>query len=173
MVKPKSIRQWWKEHETEFPALASLAHDVLTIPATGAGVERLFNSARDICHYRRGSLNANTIKDLMLWKHATKFEVESTELALHDAYLTEQDTQARQEEKDQPLQELMEPISEDEEGENESTELLERHPTVVVEQSSTYREEDEEIVEPPLPLQSQRQIGRTRKRIRRDDFIEY
>ncbi|CAG8425270.1 unnamed protein product [Penicillium salamii] len=34
--------------------IATLARDVLTIPATSAGVERLFNTARDICHYRRG-----------------------------------------------------------------------------------------------------------------------
>jgi hypothetical protein len=29
----------------------------------GAGVEWPFNSARDICHYQRGSLNATTIHD--------------------------------------------------------------------------------------------------------------
>lgn len=33
--------------------MARLARDVLSIPASGAGVERLFNSARDTCHYRR------------------------------------------------------------------------------------------------------------------------
>ncbi|KAJ5378251.1 uncharacterized protein N7496_005660, partial [Penicillium cataractarum] len=37
-------------------ALITTARDVLSILVTGVGVERLFNSARDICHYRRGSL---------------------------------------------------------------------------------------------------------------------
>ncbi|KAG2001438.1 hypothetical protein GB937_010172 [Aspergillus fischeri] len=36
---------FWKEHEYKFPALVKMARDILLIPATGAGVERLFNSA--------------------------------------------------------------------------------------------------------------------------------
>ncbi|CAP79491.1 Pc19g00750 [Penicillium rubens Wisconsin 54-1255] len=31
---------FWKDHQRQFPALANLARDVLSIPATGAGVER-------------------------------------------------------------------------------------------------------------------------------------
>ena len=68
-----SPRAFWKEHERDLPALSSLARDVLAIPASGAGVERLFNSARDICHYRRGQLEPETIKDLMMWMCATRF----------------------------------------------------------------------------------------------------
>jgi hypothetical protein len=56
---------FWKAHKAEYPVLAKLARDILSIPATGAGVERLFNSAHDICHCRRGSLNATTIQDPM------------------------------------------------------------------------------------------------------------
>jgi hypothetical protein len=74
-------RQFWKENETKYPILAQIARDIFSIPATGAGVERLFNSARDICHYRRGRLKASTIRDLMLYSRATKFEIEETELA--------------------------------------------------------------------------------------------
>lgn len=40
-----SPRIFWKENQHRYPALASVARDVLSIPATGAGVERLFNSA--------------------------------------------------------------------------------------------------------------------------------
>ncbi|KAG0161704.1 hypothetical protein PDIDSM_4972 [Penicillium digitatum] len=39
---------FWKEHQARFPAIAALARDTLSFPATGAGVERLFNTARDI-----------------------------------------------------------------------------------------------------------------------------
>ncbi|KAJ6038667.1 hypothetical protein N7460_007384 [Penicillium canescens] len=49
-----------RNHEKEFPILASITRDVMSILATSAGVERLFNSARDVCHYRRGSLNPET-----------------------------------------------------------------------------------------------------------------
>jgi len=70
---------FWKDHEHEFPVLASLAWDVLSIPATGAGVERFSNSACDICHYCRGSLNASTIQELMMFMCTTKFEVEGAQ----------------------------------------------------------------------------------------------
>jgi coenzyme F420-reducing hydrogenase delta subunit len=66
-------RVFWKEHEHEYPVLARLARDILSIPASGAGVERLFNCARDICHYRRGNLRAETIKELMLHQFSSKF----------------------------------------------------------------------------------------------------
>ncbi|KAG0153117.1 hypothetical protein PDIDSM_2076 [Penicillium digitatum] len=51
---------FWKEHQARFPAIAALARDTLSFPATGAGVERLFNTARDICHYRRGRMKSET-----------------------------------------------------------------------------------------------------------------
>ncbi|KAJ5666538.1 uncharacterized protein N7477_008986 [Penicillium maclennaniae] len=50
--------------------------DIFSIPATGAGVERLFNLARDICYYRRGRLNLTTIQDLMIFSCLTQFEIE-------------------------------------------------------------------------------------------------
>jgi len=43
-------RIYWGDHQHEYPILASLTRDVLTTPASGSGVERLFNSAHDICH---------------------------------------------------------------------------------------------------------------------------
>jgi hypothetical protein len=88
---------YWKEHEKEFPILASLARDVLTIPASGSGVERLFNSARDICHYRRGSLKPQTIQDLMMFMCTARFDVESEQLSDNEAdSLTIEDIRATQ-----------------------------------------------------------------------------
>ncbi|KAJ5368485.1 uncharacterized protein N7496_008245 [Penicillium cataractarum] len=52
---------FWREHEHQYPTLVSIVRDIFTIPASGAGVERLFNSARDVCHYRRGRLNETAI----------------------------------------------------------------------------------------------------------------
>lgn len=42
-------RACWREHEHEFPVLASVTRHVFSIPASGAGVDRLFDGARDIC----------------------------------------------------------------------------------------------------------------------------
>jgi hypothetical protein len=77
---------FWREHQHKFPTLASLARGVLSIPATGAGVERLSNSARDICHYRRGSLSVTNIQDLMMFMCITRFDVEDEQLAFMKEY---------------------------------------------------------------------------------------
>lgn len=53
----------------------------MAIPASSVGVERLFNMARDICHYRRGNLKPDTIGMLMLIKHHDAKELE-TEIAV-------------------------------------------------------------------------------------------
>lgn len=81
-------RVFWKEHEHEYPVLAAMARDILATPASGAGVERLFNCARDICHYRRGQLKPETIRSLMLHLFASKFELQHTELEMIKEYLS-------------------------------------------------------------------------------------
>ncbi|OJJ88809.1 uncharacterized protein ASPGLDRAFT_1500183, partial [Aspergillus glaucus CBS 516.65] len=110
-----NLRIYWKDHLHEYPILASLARDVLTIPASSSGVERLFNSACDICHYRQGSLKSKTIKELMLFMCTTKFNMESEQLCPIDEYLTTQETQAAIEEKDAwKAENEFNPISDDE-----------------------------------------------------------
>jgi len=108
---------FWKENQRKYPALASAARDVLCLPATGAGVERLFNSARDICHYRRGSLNATTIQDLMMFMCATKFDLEGKELALMSEFSSEAELEEANEEKDTQFLDDLNQISDDEEDE--------------------------------------------------------
>ncbi|KAJ5817477.1 hypothetical protein N7447_009710 [Penicillium robsamsonii] len=44
-----------------------------------AGVERLFNTARDVYHYRRGRLRSETIEELMLFLCATRFNLKEAE----------------------------------------------------------------------------------------------
>ncbi|OQD68574.1 hypothetical protein PENANT_c303G03986, partial [Penicillium antarcticum] len=78
----------------------SLARDVLTTLASGSSVKRLFNSARDICHYRRGSLKPQTIQDLMIFICTAKFDMDSEQLALIEEYLSTQEKQAESERKD-------------------------------------------------------------------------
>lgn len=59
--------------------MARLARDVLSIPASGAGVERLFNSARDICHYGQGSLQPQTVSDLMMYMCTSRIKIHEEE----------------------------------------------------------------------------------------------
>jgi hypothetical protein len=57
---------WWRLHKEEFPCMAAAARDYLAIPASEVAVERLFNRGRDLLGLRRHSLNAETIRRLML-----------------------------------------------------------------------------------------------------------
>ncbi|OQE11262.1 hypothetical protein PENFLA_c075G05799 [Penicillium flavigenum] len=82
-----SARLFWKNHQREFPNLARIARDIMSIPATSAGVERLFNSTRDICHYRRGSLNPETIRDIMLYMCITRFDLKEEQRLILQEYL--------------------------------------------------------------------------------------
>ncbi|KAJ9480686.1 hypothetical protein VN97_g12853 [Penicillium thymicola] len=94
----ESAQVFWRNHEREFPILASITRDVMSIPATGAGVERLFNSARDICHYRRGSLSPETIRDIMLYMCTTRFDTKEEQRQVLQEYLSEQEIAASSEE---------------------------------------------------------------------------
>ncbi|THC88389.1 hypothetical protein EYZ11_012166 [Aspergillus tanneri] len=123
-------RAYWKEHEHEYPVLSRLARDLLSVPATGAGVERLFNSARDICHYRCGSLNESTIQDLIMYKCSETFSLETERLSYLEKPLMESIDQETLEEEEaiKTSEEDFDPISDDEEDavEQSSTMLASR-----------------------------------------------
>lgn len=178
-----SPRMFWKKNQHKYPALASAARDVLCIPATGAGVERLFNSARDICHYRRGSLNATTIQDLMMFMCATKFDLEEKELALTSEFISEAELEEANEEKDTQFLDDLDRISDNDEDEVILTQEHLGTQGVSVRAAGKRRksvasEPEEETWESaqsndeayvPLPDTQQRVSGRNRKRSRRDD----
>ncbi|EYE90334.1 uncharacterized protein EURHEDRAFT_463207, partial [Aspergillus ruber CBS 135680] len=152
-------RVYWRDHQHEYPILASVARDVLTTPASGSGVERLFNSARDICHYRRGSLKPKTIKELMLFMCTTKFNMESKQLSLMEEYFTTQETQAAKEEKDAwKKQDEFNPISDDED-ELSSAGATSQIPLP----DNSYLQGDSST--------QRRSSGRLPKRLRREDFV--
>lgn len=45
-----ALRTFWKKNQFKYPTFASLARDISSISATGAGIELLFNSAWHICY---------------------------------------------------------------------------------------------------------------------------
>jgi hAT family dimerisation domain. len=168
---------FWKDHEAEFPALASLARDILSIPATGAGVERLFNSARDICHYRRGSLKSTTIQDLMMYMCTSRFEAENERLALAKEFLSSNEIEAGVEEHDAQDDENLEPISDDEEDEVSSVIVpsqqamkaaskiaLGKRPSGITSEPENEGENSGDEVDLPLVDTQLRASGRVRKR---------
>lgn len=92
---------FWRENQSRFPAISTLARDVLAIPATGSGVERLFNTARDICHYRRGRMKSETIEELMLYLCTSRFELEMQEAKDLEEFFSSNEIQALREEKNE------------------------------------------------------------------------
>lgn len=183
-------RLFWKEHEKSFPTLAKMARDILSIPASGAGVERLFNCARDICHYRRGQLKPSTIRGLMLHQFATNFDLQQEELGMIKEHLSQGEAalldQAR---RSLPQLEVLEPISDNEEEDQEPGLELTQHIESYVNDSDDdsadrhrrakgkqplkrpYEavEEDDELPEMPVDGNIQVRSGRVRKQPRLPD----
>jgi hypothetical protein len=67
--------------------LTRIARDILSIPTSRAGVERLFNYARDICYYRCGQLKPDIIKGLILYHFLSKFKLKQAEIEIIKEYL--------------------------------------------------------------------------------------
>ena len=56
---------WWKQHVQEFPRLARMTRQHLSVPATSASPERLFSSVGLVKSDLRGSLLDTTLIDVM------------------------------------------------------------------------------------------------------------
>lgn len=169
---------FWKDSQHRFPALASLARDVLSIPATGAGVERLFNSARDICHYRRGRLNADTIQDLMMYLCTSRFDFEEAEYTFLKEFFSRDEVETANEEQNDGLYTCeFDPISDDEED-GMMVEISNRGEAEQPTLSTSNDDQDPECDAPlPIPKEGNTQVRgfvRSRKRTRQDnDEWEY
>lgn len=157
--------QYWRDNQSRFPAIALLARDVLSIPATGAGVERLFNTARDICHYRRGRLKSETIEEIMLFLCATRFNLKDTEAKELEQFFSLAEIEAAKEQNNEYIEEVeIDLISDNEEEEGVDKGLRDVCPDLI-----------ETETEPQLPeaLTQTRVSGRKRKSRADDDFEQY
>jgi hypothetical protein len=57
-----NILQWWRDHEAEYPHLARMAFDLLSIPAMAAECERTFSLAKLLITQQRNRMNEDTIE---------------------------------------------------------------------------------------------------------------
>ncbi|OQD95763.1 hypothetical protein PENVUL_c105G07924 [Penicillium vulpinum] len=155
---------FWRENQSRFPAIALLVRDILAIPATGAGVERLFNTARDICHYRRGRMKAETIEELMLFLCTSRFDLELHKAKELERFFSLNEIEALSEEKDDRLDDVeIEQISDTEEQPESLGGLID------VDDDNTG---DDDAGDPPLPSYTTqpRMSGRKRKHIEDDMY---
>jgi len=66
-------RQWWVQHQADYPALSKMALEILAIPAMSAEVERVFSSASLTVTDRRNRLGEDTIEAIECqksWLHS-------------------------------------------------------------------------------------------------------
>ena len=56
---------WWKENQSQFPILAKLARDFLSIPATSAPSERVWSRAANVLTLKRANLSPEVASRIM------------------------------------------------------------------------------------------------------------
>jgi hypothetical protein len=141
----------------------------MLIPATGAGVERLFNSARDICHYRRGLLQPKTIQDIMLWMCTTRFDLQEQKRLILQEYLSFQEIAAMSE-ANETRDESFDLISDTEEDDiqpQDKESLLQTCTTTLgledIDSMGHDDDDDDDDANLPLPDTQQRVSSRKRK----------
>lgn len=61
--------EWWRQHEANFPRVASLAKKYLCIPATSSPSERAFSTSGNIITCRRSALKPETVDQLVFFAH--------------------------------------------------------------------------------------------------------
>jgi hypothetical protein len=66
--KDFDLLKWWQDSASAYPRLAQVAKDILAIPLAQVGVERVFNSSRDVIGDRRHRLQATTLQKIMFLK---------------------------------------------------------------------------------------------------------
>ncbi|KAJ8115409.1 hypothetical protein OPT61_g2929 [Boeremia exigua] len=74
-----NILDWWKANAATYPRLASVARDILAVPITEVGVERVFNTAKDIIGDRRHRLSAQRIRQIMILKDSISHDEQEEE----------------------------------------------------------------------------------------------
>ena len=60
-VEEFNILEWWGANEASYPQLARVAKDILAIPISQVGVERVFNTARDVIGDQRHRLSIRAV----------------------------------------------------------------------------------------------------------------
>ncbi len=64
-LRDDEVLEWWKSHQSMFPYLSRMARQFLALPASSAGVERLFSRSGETHGDKRKRLKEETLASLM------------------------------------------------------------------------------------------------------------
>jgi hypothetical protein len=64
----RNALHWWRINHPNFPNLSKMFRTTHAVPATGAGVERVFSRSGRLARFDRGSLDHRTISQGMFYK---------------------------------------------------------------------------------------------------------
>ena len=109
---------YWKVQSIEWPHLGLMVRDTFPVPATGAGVERIFSKSGRVASWSRARLQAETIRETMLYKD---FLVRTGDPLNEEA---ERRKTERRKERKKKLKSVEEDISESDEDEDNDAVLI-------------------------------------------------
>lgn len=66
IMQDSCLLQWWRVHAGEYPTIARVVRDILSIPLTSVPVKRVFSAARDILPYQRNRMGDQMISALLV-----------------------------------------------------------------------------------------------------------
>ncbi|KAI9034744.1 uncharacterized protein KD926_006131 [Aspergillus affinis] len=167
--------QFWRNNQSRFSAIALLARDALSIPATGTDVERLFNTARNVCYYRCSRLKSETIEKIMLFLYVSRFDLKDTEAKELKKYFTLNEIETSKEQSNENLKDvrvnLISDNEKEEEEEEEDTEIVtSKSFNELIDFGTASDTEELQLPENRIQLQT---FGRKRKHKEDNDFEQY
>ena len=71
-INTTDILDFWKSLADTLPGLAKVACQILTVPATSAGVERSFSAAGQIVSERRSNISPDVVNDTLFLRSMKK-----------------------------------------------------------------------------------------------------
>ena len=63
--RDEEVLGWWRTHQSMFPPLIRMARQFLSLPASSAGVERLFSRSGEMHGNKRKRLKEETLQSLL------------------------------------------------------------------------------------------------------------
>jgi hypothetical protein len=72
------VLRWWKDRAHQYPVMARVARDFLSIPCASVSVERMFNLGCDQIGLRRHNMSSDSLQQVMVIQHTQREKNKNT-----------------------------------------------------------------------------------------------